>query len=236
MAISEQDDGGVLTAVRRARTARMVRRVLALPFWSLLALCVVAWPMANVSSHDRAWNAARILGTVVLVPVALARTVPTSRFLRLRARDSAARRSIGCVVAFGLFLGTFLLTVAAVVLAPALTPTVAVTASVTECHYGPGRGNTRECTGSWTADGTAVGGRTLPVTGVPGGTVRIMVRRDDAYAAFTPLTGGRQALGAGLGVLGVGVLGAVLYGLVMHTCRVRRHINEVITRQGLSDR
>ncbi|GAA1888145.1 hypothetical protein [Streptantibioticus ferralitis] len=116
----------------------------------------------------------------------MARAASTSRFLRLRDRDGAARRSVGCVVAFGLFLGTFLLTGAAVVLAPELTPTVAVPATVAECHYGPGRANTLECSGGWTADGTAVSGQTLPVTGTPGATARVMVRRqiNDALAGI----------------------------------------------------
>ncbi|MBM9506377.1 hypothetical protein [Actinacidiphila acididurans] len=228
MTVSERSDDAVATAVRRARTARTARRVLAVPFWSLLALCVVAWPLADVASPGGAWNAVRVLATILLVPVAVARAVPTTRFLRLRDRDGAARRGAGCVVAVGLFLGTFVLTGAALVLGPELTPTVAVTATVAECHNGLGRGSTRECTGNWIADGTTVSGRTLPVAGTPGGTVRIMVRRDDAYSAFAPLTGNRRALGAGLGAAGVVLLGTALYALATRTRQVRRQIDDAL--------
>jgi hypothetical protein len=227
--VSGMRGSGVSDQARRAGTARTVRRVLAVPFWALLAICVVSWPCASVMP-DGVWNVARTLGTLLLTPVATARAIATSRFLGPLDRIDPGGRGMGCVVSVGLFFGTFLFMGAAEFLAPALTPTVAVTATVAECHPGVGRGATVACTGSWTADGTTVTGRPLPLAGTPGGTERFLVRRDDAHATFVPLTGRSEALGAGLGVGGAVILGAGVFGLVKHTRLVRRRIDDVLTR------
>jgi hypothetical protein len=128
------DQGGgfqVPAAMREVRTARTIRRILAVPFWALLVLCLVSWPYGSVVPSG-AWKWAGVLGPVPLVPVAAARTI---RFLGVvRGRNGASLFGPGCNVALRLFFGTCLLTAAADVLAPMLVPTTAVTATVAECH------------------------------------------------------------------------------------------------------
>ncbi|MEZ0067850.1 hypothetical protein ABIA32_003866 [Streptacidiphilus sp. MAP12-20] len=211
--------------VFRARKARTFRRVLAVPFWALLALSITSWPITAIKP-DSAWTFGQILGTLLLAPTALLRAIPTGLFLNA---TPGTRRGIGCGTGFGLFLGTFLLTFAANVFGPVLTPTVAVTATVAECHRDTGQGHhPLKCSGSWTADGTTVRDRQLPVEGTPGSTVSIQVRADDPYTAFAPLTGGREAFGAGLGLAGSVVTGASLLALATHTRQVNRRLRQTI--------
>ncbi|WP_037913267.1 hypothetical protein [Actinacidiphila yeochonensis] len=228
MAVSPRGGGAAPDAARRARAARAVRRALAVPFWALPALSVVAWPLENVAPHPAVWTASGMPGPPLPAAVAVARAVATSRFLGPWDGDAAARVGAGCVLPFVLLLAALLLTGAANVLAPALTRTTAVEATVAECHDGPGRGGTHQCTGSWTVAGTAVSGRLLPVAGRPGGTVRVLVHRDDPYSASAPLAPGRTVGGAGLGVAGAVALGAAVHGLARDARRVRGGIVGVV--------
>lgn len=214
-------------AARKARVARMTRWVLAVPFWGLLALTIVSWPVGTVVPNA-GWNAAKFLSPILLVPIVLIRAILTTRVLGFsRHRIAPVDGPPGCVVGFGLLAGVMCLAGAANFLAPALAPTTQANAMVTKCHPSSD-GDTVVCIGNWTVNGIRETGRTLPVSARPGSTVPIMVSQVAADVAYAPLSDSRRALGAGSGVLGVAVTGASLFGLIRSGLRIRRGLDDVI--------
>ncbi|MGI5466258.1 hypothetical protein [Streptomyces sp. CA-132043] len=94
-------------AARKARVARMLRRIFAVPFWALLGLCIVSWPVGEVYPAT-AWNVARFLAPVLLIPVTLIRAIPTMRVVGLsHYRSRRYSRRPGCLVGFGFFFGSW---------------------------------------------------------------------------------------------------------------------------------
>ncbi|MEV6566974.1 hypothetical protein [Streptomyces kronopolitis] len=214
-------------AARKARVARMLRRLLAVPFWALLALFLVSWPVGEVDATT-GWHVARFLAPLLLLPITLLRTMPTTRAVGLsHYRNRRFRRRPGWLVACGFLFGVVALSAATNILAPALVPTIPVNATVTRCHADAAREGS-ECFGSWTVNGTREVGRTLPVTAPPGSTLRINVSQEDAGLAYAPLSGGRQVLGVAVAAVGVLVTGAGLYELLATRGRIRRGLDDVI--------
>ncbi|WP_433854547.1 hypothetical protein [Streptomyces kronopolitis] len=214
-------------AARKARVARLLRRLLAVPFWALLALFLVSWPVGEVDAAT-GWHVARFLAPLLLLPITLLWTMPTTRVVGLSPyRNRRFRPGPGCLVACGFLFGVVALSAAANILAPALVPTIPVNATVTECHADAAREGS-ECFGSWTVNHTRERGRTLPVTAPPGSTLRIDVSEVDGGIAYAPLSGGRQVLGVAVGAVGVLVTGAGLYELIATRGRIRRGLDDVI--------
>lgn len=229
MSVYEQGGQALPTekAARKARVARMLRRILAVPFWVLLALFVLSWPLGEIYPTTGG-NAARFLAPILLIPITLIRAMPTTRVVGLsHYRQSRYSRRPGCLVGFGFFCGVFVLTGAANVLAPALVPTVPVNAEVTKCHRAAG-GEGVDCFGSWTVNGTRETDQTLPVSASPGSTVRVEVSKVDDGVAYAQLSGGRRAMGMVVGAAGALVTGASLFELTSARGRIRRRLDDVI--------
>lgn len=214
-------------AARKARVARMLRRILSVPFWALLALSIVSWPVGELHPTT-GWNVARFLAPTLLVPITLIRAMPTTRVVGLsHYRSPRFSRRPGCLVGFGVFCGVFALSGAANVLAPALVPAIPVNAKVTKCHADAG-GEGTDCFGNWTVNGIHQNGQKLPVSAQPGSTVRILVSQVDTHVTYARLSDGREVLGVVVGAVGVLVTGASLFELIATRGRIRRGLDDVI--------
>lgn len=214
-------------AARKARVARRLRRILAVPFWALLVLFIVSWPVGEIHPTTGG-NVARFLAPILLIPITLVRAMPTTRVVGLsHYRGPRFRRRPGCLVGFGVLFGVFALAGAANVLAPALVPTIPVNAKVTKCHVDAG-GDDVDCFGNWTVNGIRETGQALPVSARTGSTVRIQVSQVAPHVAYARLSGGREALGVVVGAVGVLVTGASLFELAVARGRIRRGLDDVI--------
>ncbi|MGW8376237.1 hypothetical protein [Streptomyces sp. ODS28] len=217
-------------AARKARVARALRRITALPFWALLAVFVASWPLGEFFPST-AINVCRFVAPLLLIPVALIRSMPTLRVVGLGHYAKRRRRSSAYFVGACFVFAAALLAGGANFLAPAVVPTVPVKAKVTECHReGEGRrssGHT-SCTGEWTVNGKHESGRSMPYSAPAGSTVPIAANRADNDVVYGPPSGGQSAMGALIGAMGIAFAGYGVYELFVARRRIGHRLDEVI--------